>query len=332
MSSIDLLIAGAQGGTNVGQSLLEGAHSLGMNAALLDTALATKGPLLLSRLTWHLLDHRPVHLGRFSRLAVRECARVRPRHFLAVGLPLLKGSAVRAIRELGTRTVNYPTDDPWNPAHRSRWSLASLEQFDRIASPRRANLAQLRSLGVPDVRYVPFGYDPRHCFPESPDPSLACDLIFVGGADPDRVRWIRPLVEAGIRVALYGAYWERFAETRPWTRGQAPPDVIRRATATARVTLCLVRRANRDGHVMRSLEAAAIGGCMAVEDTDEHRDIFGAEQDSVVYFNSPADLVSKVRWLLDRPSERERLARSVQQRITHGANTYADRLVAMLRE
>jgi spore maturation protein CgeB len=41
---------------------------------------------------------------------------------------------------------------------------------------------------------------------------------------------------------------------------------------------------SRDGHIKRSFEIAAVGGCMLAQDIDEHREIFGSEGEAVVYF------------------------------------------------
>ena len=76
-------------------------------------------------------------------------------------------------------------------------------------------------------------------------------------------------------VALVGGYWERYPAFRAQALGIKPPEIIRALTASAKVNFCLVRRANRDGHVMRSFEIAATGGCMVAEDTVKHREIFG---------------------------------------------------------
>ena len=99
----------------------------------------------------------------------------------------------------------------------------------------------------------------------------------MGGADRDRVPFIAALGAAGFSIALYGDHWDRFPETKPYDRGYADPQTLRQATAAAKIALCLVRRANRDGHVMRSFEIPAIGACMLVEDTEEHREIFGPD-------------------------------------------------------
>jgi spore maturation protein CgeB len=112
--------------------------------------------------------------------------------------------------------------------------------------------------------------------------------------------------------------------------GIKPPEVVRGLTAAAKVNLCLVRHANRDGHVMRSFEIAAVGGCMLAEDTVEHREIFGPEGEAVVYFRNAREAAERTRALLCNISERKRLAAGLLRRIADGAHTYTDRLATML--
>lgn len=331
MNALDLVVVGAPGGTNVGESLFVAAQELGLRVQLLDTREAVRGPWPLVKMCWHLLGHRPTRLGAFSRKVIATCESTRPRWLLSVGIAPVNEPAVRAISQLGVRTLNFLTDDLWNPAHCAPWAQRATRAYDCVVSPRRANMGDLSALGCRSVRYVPFGYDPRHCFPESEvDSRLASDVIFVGGADEERARWIGPLLSRNIRVALYGSYWHRYPQTRGKGRGQAAPDVIRRATAAAKIALCLVRRSNRDGHVMRSIEIPAIGACMLAEDTSEHRELFGPDGESVMYFDSPVQMVERVAWLLDRPDERARLAGAAHRRVTQGKYAYVHRLAEML--
>src|SRR5581483_9754387 len=157
------------------------------------------------------------------------------------------------------------------------------------------------------------------------------DVVFAGGADQDRVPILAALLQAGFRVELYGGYWERFPETRANARGEADPQTLRCAISRAKVALCLVRRANRDGHAMRTFEVAAVGACMLTEDTTEHREIFGEEGVAVVYFQTIPEMVTKLQWLLTHDDERRRLAGAARHLIVRGHNTYADRLTEMLR-
>ena len=115
--------------------------------------------------------------------------------------------------------------------------------------------------------------------------------------------YIDALAQAGFRVALYGTYWDRFRPTRALTRGQLPASELPGAIAAASISLCLVRRANRDGHSMRTFEIAAMGGCILAEDTDEHREILGPDGEAAVYFRSIEEMILKARWLLENPAD-----------------------------
>src|SRR4029077_5280495 len=125
----------------------------------------------------------------------------------------------------------------------------------------------------------------------------------------------------GPRIALVGGYWERFPAMRPYAVGKRAPEALCALTAGAKVNLCLVRRANRDGHVMRSFEIAALGGCLLAEDTAEHREIFGPDVEAVLYFRSPREAAERARALLADPAARARLSAKVKARISRGAHT-----------
>jgi spore maturation protein CgeB len=334
MNSERLLLAANPESVHIGAHLYEGAQTLGVNVRLCDARQAFDAPRWLVRLHWNLRGRRPAHLRTFSNSLVQACRDFRPTWLLSTGLAPIDRKALTAIRDLGIMRLNYLTDDPWNPAHRAPWFLDALPHYDRVFSPRQSNLDKLRAHGCREVLYLPFAYAASQHYGERAQPAeearLASDVIFVGGADRDRLPLVAALIAAGLRVALYGGYWERYPETREFHRGHADPGTIRQATGAAKIALCLVRRANRDGHVMRSFEIPAIGACMLVEDTEEHREIFGPDEESVVYFRSIPEMIDKSLWLLNRPTERQRLAAAAHSRIVAGRHTYQDRLAAML--
>jgi spore maturation protein CgeB len=82
---------------------------------------------------------------------------------------------------------------------------------------------------------------------------------------------------------------------------------------------------------MRTFEIPAMSGCMLAENTEEHREIFGEDGSSVLYFQDIGEMLEKTRWLLDHPEERRRLAEAAHRLITRGRHTYGDRLLQMLR-
>jgi spore maturation protein CgeB len=330
-----LVIVGQQGGTNVGASLQRAAGRMPLVSHFVDVHVVGAAPRWSRFVNWRLAGHRPARLNLCSRVVVATCRRFRPRWVLSTGLVPLNAEALAELGDMGICRLNYLTDDPWNPTLRSRWALAALRHYDHVFSVRRANLEQLVEHGCRHVTYVPFGFDRDLFFPECPDRpdsgQPTAEVLFVGGADRERVPFIAALTRLGLSVAVYGDYWDRYPETRVCHRGYGDIATLRQATSEAKVNLCLVRRANRDGQVMRSYEAAAIGACMLVEDTPEHRDLFGADCESVVYFRTIDEMIVRLRRLLDAPRERQRLRRAVQDRIRNGRHTYDDRLQSMLR-
>lgn len=329
-----LLLVGNPGVVHVGAHLRRAAVGLGLPVAFADTERAFDGPGWLRRLDWRLRGRRPPRLRAFSQAVTDMGRALRPSYLLSTGLAPLDARALAALGDLGIRRLNYLTDDPWNPAHRAPWFAAALPLYDYVFSPRRANLGDLRQLGCRQVCYLPFAYTPEVHYPDPPTAEeqleLASDVVFAGGADADRVPYIAALAEAGLSVALYGGYWERFRETRRYSRGLADPRIVRKAVSSAKVALCLVRRSNRDGHAMRTFELAAMGGCMLVEDTAEHREIFGPEGQTVIYFGSIDEMLRKAAELLRDEQRRQRLSRAVHRLVTRGRHTYRDRLIAML--
>jgi spore maturation protein CgeB len=330
-----MVIVGQQGGTNIGASLQRAAERTPLTSHLVDVHSAGAAPRWSRFVNWRLGGHRPARLNLCSRMVVNTCRRFRPRWVLSTGLVPLNAEGLAELGAMGIRRLNYLTDDPWNPTLGSRWALAALRQYDHVFSVRRANLEQLVEHGCKHVSYLPFGFDRDLFFPEQPDRpesgQLGADVLFVGGADRERVPFIAALSRLRVSVAVYGDYWSRYPETRACHRGYGDVGTLRQATSEAKVNLCLVRRANRDGQVMRSYEAAAIGSCMLVEDTPEHRELFGADGESVVYFRTIDEMVERLCRLLDAPRERMRLRGAVRDRISLGRHTYDDRLQSILQ-
>jgi hypothetical protein len=329
-----LVIVGNDGGTNVGASLLRAARAQGSDARLVDAARAYAGPRAMARLNWWLRGRRPTRLRSFSREVVAACEAHQPVWLISTGVAPIDRPSLDRIRASGVVAINYLTDDPWNPAFRGAWFLEALRAYDHVFTPRRRNLDDLRRHGCARVDYLPFAADLDLFFPETPPaaelPQYASDVCFAGGAEPARVDVVSRLISAGLRVALYGDYWDRYADTRRAWRGRATPEGLRKATSAAAVSLCLIRHANRDGHTMRTFEAAAMGGCLLVEDTDEHRAMFGGDDTVAAYFTSADDVVDRARALLTDAPRRRRLAAAAHALIAGGHHTYRDRLRAML--
>ena len=134
-------------------------------------------------MNWHLRQHRPSHLKSFSRY-VAVCREFQPDYLLVTGITPPDGDTL-SDSSLNIITMNYLTDDPWNPAHYAPWFIEALKSYSVVFSPRRANLNDLEKIGC-RVEYVPFAYAPKLHFPEIAPPELRslyeCDVLFYGRA------------------------------------------------------------------------------------------------------------------------------------------------------
>lgn len=330
-----LLIVGNPEPIHVGAHLFSAAQAEGFAVELCDVRQAYQAPLPVAKFNWWLRRRRPSRLNAFSREVVHACERFRPRWLLTTGISPVSAPALQEIEKLGIERLNFLTDDPWSPSHRAEWFMKALSHYDHVFSPRRANLSDLQRLGCPQVSYLPFAYSPEIHFPEPPETEeertrFSADVVFAGGADADRVPYLAALIDSGFDVALYGGYWDRYKETRAHARGHADSGTLRKAIGGAKVSLCLVRRANRDGHSMRSFEVPAIGACMLVEDSREHRDIFGADGEAVAYFNNTDEMITRTRELLSNEGKRRQMADKAHGLIVDGNNRYQDRLLTMV--
>ncbi len=328
-NAIDILFVGNQGGTNVAQSLANAAAASGLTHHFLDQRRGHSNNRIWQAFNWHLAGHRPARLAHFSAHVLETARQLRPKTLICTGISPIDAKSLQAIKSLGVRVVNFSTDDPWNPTMRARFFLDALPNFDVIFTPRTENIEDFKHLGV-DTRWLPFGYDEALFFPEvlplALQQSLEVPLLFVGGGDQDRANYLTPLADAQLGLNVFGSEFERFSSLAGCLRGRLEPTELRQRTIAARVNICLVRHANRDQHVMRTLEIAACGGCALLEDTLEHRSLFG---DSACYFNSPQDLVTKARMLLANPIEQQRIRIAARAAIW-GKHSYHDRLMSML--
>jgi len=279
---------------------------------------------------------RPYRLNKFSAHVVTVARSQQVDVILALGNAPLTTSALQQLARDGVKVINFSSDDPWNAANRSRWRIATLPHYAAVFTPRTANLAELRAAGCSHVAWVPFAYDPTLHRRATPEESAAeqrtADVVFIGGCDSDRIPYLKAVCKSRSSVALYGGYWDRNPTLRRFHAGRLMPDEMPAILARAKVSICLVRRANRDGHVMRTYEEPAMGSCVAMEDTPDHRALFPDPAAEPCFFRTPNELAACVNRLCDEDDLRQAVAATQHDAVVGAANRYSDRLRDMLHQ
>ncbi len=320
---------------HVGGHLISAARGLAWAATVVDVRDAWSTNRIVNSLCFRLLGRRPPFLKRFSMDVVDQTNAVDAQWLLATGVAPIRAKELRQLRQQGIKTACFLTDDPWNPANGADFFWDSLREYDLIATPRFATITELVQHGCRSVKYVPFAYNPAYHFVESSTPEedcrYRCDVAILGGADTDRVKLAEALAASGLDLALYGGYWDCYRHLRQFSRGHVHGRELRLAVRLAGSQVCMVRRANRDGHAMRTYEFPAMGAVPVLEDTPEHRQLFVGEEFVDSFWSDPSSLVKAcTRVSKDRACAAS--LREAAQRIVIGApanepaNTYAARL------
>jgi len=271
----------------------------------------------------------------FRLLLRRSTTAFRPDLILAAGACLSADLIVELRDRTAARVAMYSTDNPFNPAVSQDFVRQALPAWDVIATPRSATIPELRGHCSGDVFYLPFGYDPDLHYPEAPSTDaerthFGSDASFLGGCDVDRVPYLDPLARADdLNVRFFGGYYDFTPALKKRSSPPAYGRDYRLAMGGTKVAICLVRRANADGHVMRTFEAPACGAFLLAERTPDHEEMFREGQEAV-FFGSPEEMLDKTRYYARNSKARIKIATGGYRRVTETGNTYEDRLKALL--
>jgi glycosyltransferase involved in cell wall biosynthesis len=243
-------------------------------------------------------------------------------------------STLKKLRKSGIQTISYNNDDPFASLSRGNvpwhhhllwfWYLRSLPCYCKNFFYRRVNCEEAMKLGIAhaDVlmpyfipwkdKPVELTFDEYSCF--------GADVVFVGHYEPDgRDYLLQALINANIRVKIWGGHywrrsilWDALESTQPIR--PADGDSYVKALCGAKICLAFLSRINRDTYTRRCFEIPACGQLMLAERTDDLLQLF-KEDEEAVYFSSADELVQKVKWLLENPEMRRRIADAGLRRV-----------------
>lgn len=285
-------------------------------------------PALLAGRIGHHWTFRTGALG-VSSLVVGNLRRLTGRRTFDVALvdggELLGPGAVRFLKTVAGRVVNYNLDNPYLDRDGRRWRLVlkALAEYDLIVTPRESSARQAREAGARRVlRVLQSADEVVHRPPEPPVP-LRYGVVFVGTWMPERGGFMAELIQRGVPLRIFGPRWSRapefptlsaHAEER-WM-GDAP---YVEAIASARISLALLSRGNKDLHTTRSLEIPAIGSLLCGERTSEHLAMY-REGEEAVFWADAEECAKTCLALLAEPSRIAQMAQAGRQRLIRDGN------------
>lgn len=253
---------------------------------------------------------------------------------LVNGGALVGPALVTELKRYANAVVNYNNDDPFGSRDRNRWRLylKAVPYYDLLVVVRDFNLYEAYSLGAKKVMRVFMSADEvAHCPRLLTDKDYLCwasDLLFIGTWMPERGPFMAALLEAGLPLTIYGEGWRKAKEwsilRRVWKGSYIDGDDYAKAIQTAKISLCLVSKGNRDLHTQRSLEIPFLGGLLCAERTYEHLNLY-QEGEEAVFWSDIAECIDICQTLLKNEEKRKNIVAKGRMRCLQ--NNYFNEVV-----
>lgn len=239
---------------------------------------------------------------------------------------------------LSLKLISWALDDMFAWHNRSIFYTFSLQYYDHVFTTKSYNLNELPHLGAKQIHYINQAYSQDIHQPDDASiKSPKYNVLFIGFPEKERFNSLEYLAQHGISINIFG-YASKWAE---YPYSQRNTNLIlhhqsvygleyAKSISSAKITLCFLRKINRDLHTSRSIEIPACGGFMIAERTSEHSELF-AEDREAVYFSSDQELLEKVRYYLEHDDERKAIAEAGLKRCHTSGYSYDDMVEIILK-
>ena len=256
--------------------------------------------------------------------------------------PFITAKTILYSRQIlpNVKWINLVTDDPtgrYKKAWRLFKSTASL--YDMHFVQRIENIEEVKAYAAKRVELCFRSYDPFFHQPIQPDDAdlakYKAQVGFIGTYEQERENSIACLIEQGIAVQVTGDGWPKgkhWEKIKPYYTGPSVygNEYVKRLNAMG-IALHFLRHANRDGQDSRTFEIPACRVFMIAERSKLHEQFF-AEDKEAVFFDNNEELVNKVKFYIDQPELRYRIAEEGFRRCTQSGYSHKARLTEVLNK
>jgi spore maturation protein CgeB len=247
---------------------------------------------------------------------------------------------LKNIKKTTSAALIHYTPDPQILFHRSRHFLKSIPLYDLLFTTKPFELELYKKFGANSVYLTYQSYDRNRFYPREPSEQdlikYKTDVTLVGHYEKYRADCVRAIVDSGIKVKVWGEYWQRYAKFHPWARNVVMGrsvicDQYCIALSSASICLGLLSRFIPETTTTRTFEIPACGAFMLADRTKEHLELF-EEGNEADFFSTRKELVEKVHYYLENPRKRKDIAAAGMKRCINSGYSFQDRLKDILEK
>ncbi len=219
------------------------------------------------------------------------------------------------------KLINWSLDDMFAKHNRSFFYTLNLKKYDLVVSTKSYNLdeCELPSLGAKKILFQNNSfYQFDYIKTIKRNKIYKYDVCFIGTAEKQRFDSMNYLARNGIKVTIFGSGWEKrqFSEFHPNLTINAQnldgKDYFE-AIASSKISLCFLRKINRDRQTLRTVEIPSVGGFLLAEYSEEHASMF-EDCHEASFFRTDDELFEKVNYYLENDALREKIAQKGKER------------------
>lgn len=223
--------------------------------------------------------------------------------------------------------VNWGTDDSWKFVQASRFFA---EHVDLHVTTDLEAMRKAQSLGLSNVFLSQWAGSAANLAEPTPSRECLYDVTFIGSMYGFRAEWIEALRRSGISVACFGHGTEN---------GVVETSLIPQIIRSSRISLNFSGAGGKAGGALRpeerqikarTFEVPCAGGFLLTETARGLERYFVADRE-IATFDTPSELIAKVRYFLEHPALRDGIARAGHAR-TAAEHTYDKRFSEILRQ
>jgi len=253
---------------------------------------------------------------------------------------LIWPTTLKKLRKITGATLIHYTPDTQILFNRSRHFINSLRLYDLLFTTKPFELDLYKELGARSVHLTYQAYDKNRFYPKELSEQnfikYKTEVAFIGHYEKHRADCIKAIVDSGITLKVWGRHWPQFARRHRWARKIVKGKSVVcedycMALSAASICLGLLSKLFPETTTTRSFEIPACGAFMLAERTNEHLELF-EEGKEAEFFSSNEELIKKIRYYINHPEKRKRIAEAGRQRCLASGYSYYDRLQEMLKK
>ncbi len=282
----------------------------------------------------------PLDFEKFNKRVLEEVESFRPEIVFIIKGNLIKPKTLEKIKKIDAaiKLISWSLDDMYARHNRSIYYKRGLHLYDYIFTTKFYNLKELKEFNAKNIQFLYQAYSKKYHKPYSgcSNSNFKSDVLFIGTAEKERIDSLNYLAEHGVNIAVFGGAWDKIDRSLLNNNLHIHEfdligDDYAEALSCAKISLCFLRKINRDTHTSRSVEIPACKGFMIAERTEEHLKLF-TENKEAVYFDNNEELLKKVKYYLKNAFERERIRDNGYIRCIESDYSYDDRVKEIIKK